>query len=142
MRRGAADRGAGRTAVAIGRGRLRAVASLVLLLLGVRVARAQDDAPERIDAGRFTAVFFPQDARLARALVTGAARTDSFPWLPRPRERVLIAVAPDMRRFRQWAGPGAPEWGVALAFPASKWVEAVAARWPPAENPMMPTRSG
>ena len=94
----------------------------MLLLLGVRVARAQDDAPERIDAGRFTAVFFPQDARLARALVTGAARTDSFPWLPRPRERVLIAVAPDMRRFRQWAGPGAPEWGVALAFPQSRRV--------------------
>jgi len=92
----------------------------VLLLLGARVAHAQDDAPERIDAGRFTAVFFPQDARLAHTLVTGAARTDSFPWLPRPRERVLIAVAPDMRRFRQWAGPGAPEWGVALAFPQSR----------------------
>jgi hypothetical protein len=65
-------------------------------------------------------VYFPQDERLARALVTGAARTDSFPWLPRPRERVLIAIAPDARRFRQWAGPGAPEWGVALAFPQSR----------------------
>jgi hypothetical protein len=67
-------------------------------------------------------VYFPQDERLARALVTGAARTDSFPWLPRPRERVLIAIAPDARRFRQWAGPGAPEWGVALAFPESRRV--------------------
>jgi hypothetical protein len=83
---------------------------------------AQDDAPKRLDAGRFTAVFFPQDDRLARALVTEAARTDSFPWLPRPRERVLIAIAPDARRFRQWAGPGAPEWGVALAFPDSRRV--------------------
>jgi hypothetical protein len=96
--------------------------SLVFLLLCVRPARAQDDAPNRLDAGRFTAVYFPQDERLARALVTGAARTDSFPWLPRPRERVLIAIAPDARRFRQWAGPGAPEWGVALAFPQSRRV--------------------
>jgi hypothetical protein len=119
LRRGAADRGAGRTAVAIGRWRRHAAASLLLLLFGTRPALAQDDAPERLDAGRFTAVYFPQDARLARTLVDGAARADSFPWLPRPRERVLIAVAPDMRRFRQWAGPGAPEWGVALAFPQS-----------------------
>jgi hypothetical protein len=96
--------------------------SLVFLLLGVRPARAQDDAPNRLDAGRFIAVYFPQDERLARGLVTGAARTDSFPWLPRPRERVLIAIAPDARRFRQWAGPGAPEWGVALAFPQSRRV--------------------
>ena len=83
---------------------------------------AQDDAPERLDVGRFTAVYFPQDDRLARALVAEAARTDTFPWLPRPRERVLIAIAPDARRFRQWAGPGAPEWGVALAFPDSRRV--------------------
>lgn len=67
-------------------------------------------------------MYFPQDERLAHTLVTGAARTDSFPWLPRPRERVLIAIAPDARRFRQWAGPGAPEWGVALAFPESRRV--------------------
>lgn len=67
-------------------------------------------------------MYFPQDERLARTLVSGAARTDSFPWLPRPRERVLIAIAPDARRFRQWAGPGAPEWGVALAFPDSRRV--------------------
>ena len=122
LRRSAADRGAGRTAVAIGRWRRCAAALLVLLLFTPRRARAQDDAPERLDAGRFTAVYFPQDERLARTLVTGAAHTDTFPWLPRPRERVLIAIAPDARRFRQWAGPGAPEWGVALAFPESRRV--------------------
>jgi hypothetical protein len=88
----------------------------------VRVSAAQNDAPERRDAGRFTVVYFPQDERLARSLVEGAARTDSFPWLPRPRQRVLIAIAPDARRFRQWAGPGVPEWGVALAFPDSRRV--------------------
>ncbi|MBW8768283.1 MAG: hypothetical protein JF589_00850 [Gemmatimonadetes bacterium] len=122
MRRGAADRGAGRRAVAIGRGLRRAGASLALAVCLVRPARAQDDAPRRLDVGRFTAVYFPDDDRLARTLLEGAARNDSFPWLPRPQQRVLIAIAPDARRFRQWAGPEAPEWGVALAFPASRRV--------------------
>jgi hypothetical protein len=83
-------------------------------------ARAQDDAPLRLDVGRFTAVYFPQDERLARTLLASAAATDSFPWLPRPAQHVLIAIAPDARHFRAWAGNGAPEWGVALAFPASR----------------------
>jgi hypothetical protein len=83
-------------------------------------AAAQDDAPNRLDVGRFTAVYFPSDERLARTLLEASARTDSFPWLPRPTQRVVIAIAPDARRFRQWAGSSAPEWGVALAFPASR----------------------
>jgi hypothetical protein len=33
---------------------------------------------------------------------------------------VLIAIAPDAERFRAWAGPEAPEWGAALAFPESR----------------------
>ena len=33
---------------------------------------------------------------------------------------MLIAIAPDARRFREWAGVGAPEWGAALAFPESR----------------------
>ncbi|HEX7978216.1 MAG TPA: hypothetical protein VF461_06410 [Gemmatimonadaceae bacterium] len=96
--------------------------SLALAACLVHRAGAQDDAPRRIDVGRFTAVFFPADERLARTLLEGAARNDSFPWLPRPRQHVLIAIAPDARRFHQWAGPGAPEWGVALAFPATRRV--------------------
>src|SRR6185369_16402722 len=40
--------------------------------------------------------------------------------LPRPAQRVLIAIAPDQRRFREWAGTSAPEWGAALAFPDSR----------------------
>lgn len=83
-------------------------------------APAQDDAPLRLDVARFTAVYYPPDELLARSLLAGAARTDSFPWLPRPRQRVLIAIAPDVARFRAWAGPAAPEWGVALAFPESR----------------------
>jgi hypothetical protein len=33
---------------------------------------------------------------------------------------VLIAIAPDRRRFREWIGPNAPEWGAAIAFPDSR----------------------
>jgi hypothetical protein len=83
-------------------------------------ASAQDDAPLRLDVGRFTAVYFPRDELLARSLLAGAARTDSFPWLPRPRQRVVLAIAPDAAHFRAWAGADAPEWGAALAFPESR----------------------
>jgi hypothetical protein len=82
----------------------------------------RQDAPNRLDRGRFTIVFYPGDDRLAGALMERALRTDSFPGLPRPTQRVLIAIAPDQQRFRQWAGPGAPEWGAALAFPESRRV--------------------
>jgi len=74
----------------------------------------------RLDAGRFTVVAAAVDARLARTLLTAAQATDSFPGLPRPRQRVLIAVAPDAERFRRWVGPAAPEWGAAIAFPAEQ----------------------
>jgi len=92
---------------------------LCATLLGLPLL-AQEGAPRRLDVARFTAVYFPRDDALARSLLAHAARTDSFPWLPRPRQRVLIALAPDAARFRAWAGPGAPEWGAALAFPESR----------------------
>jgi hypothetical protein len=95
-------------------------ALLALLAPLATPAHAQDDAPLRLDVGRFTAVYYPGDELLARSLLAGAARTDSFPWLPRPRQRVLLALAPDEARFRAWAGPHAPEWGSALAFPESR----------------------
>ena len=80
---------------------------------------AQDEAPRRLDVGRFTAVYFPKDDALAHSLLAYAARTDSFPGLPRPTRRVLIAIAPDASRFRAWAGSSSPDWGAALAFPES-----------------------
>lgn len=102
---------------------------MLLIAAGVAVSApcgatlaAQDDAPRRLDVGRFTAVYFPGDEPLVRSLLADAVRTDSFPWLPRPRQRVLLAIAPDAARFRAWAGPSAPEWGVALAFPDSRRV--------------------
>jgi hypothetical protein len=39
--------------------------------------------------------------------------------MPRPQQRVTIAIAPDRRRFREWAG-AAPEWGTAVAFPETR----------------------
>lgn len=78
-------------------------------------------APERLDRGRFAVTFFEQDRLLATSLADHALRTDTFPGLPRSQQRVTIAIAPDDRRFREWAG-GAPEWGSAVAFPESRRV--------------------
>jgi hypothetical protein len=74
----------------------------------------------RAEQGRFTVVHSAGDATLARSVLAEATARDTFPWLPRPRERVLIAIAPDRRRFREWIGPGAPEWGAAIAFPGER----------------------
>jgi hypothetical protein len=85
---------------------------------GVSIAGVQE-APNRLDRGRFTVLFFPQDRLLATSLAASALATDTFPGLPRPQQRVTIAIAPDERRFREWAG-SAPEWGSAVAFPESR----------------------
>ena len=53
-------------------------------------------------------------------MVASAAERDTFPGLPRSRDRVLIAIAPDADRFREWVGPYAPEWGAAIAFPEER----------------------
>ena len=57
-----------------------------------------------------------------RSLLAAAAERDSFPWLSRSGARVVIAVAPDERRFHEWIGPAAPEWGAAIAFPAQRTI--------------------
>jgi len=71
------------------------------------------------DSGRVSVVSSPGDEKLARALLAAAVGEDSFPGLPRPRQRVAIFIAPDARAFREWNGAGAPEWGAALAYPQS-----------------------
>lgn len=136
LRGSAEDGGGGRGAVergwwAPGRGdgpncrpHARAFLAAVLALLALvafspPAALSAQPAPERLDRGRFTVVYYPSEETLAHALVDDAARRDSFPGLPRPRERVLLAIAPDHRTFREWVGPGAPEWGAAITFPDS-----------------------
>ena len=85
-----------------------------------RPADGQSGAPRRLDTGRLTFVYYPQDDRLAHSLAAAALASDSFPGLPRPRQRALIAIAPNAKTFRAWVGPAAPEWGAALAFPESR----------------------
>jgi hypothetical protein len=98
--------------------RLALAARLALLLLfAAPRARAQAAEPERLDRGRFTIIAFPSDLPLARSLLAQAAANDTFPGLPRPHTRALIAIAPDAQRFREWTGAGAPDWGAAIAIP-------------------------
>jgi hypothetical protein len=97
----------------------RVLFALVALASHAARARAQD-APERIDRGRFTAVFYPGDALLVQSLIESAMANDTFPGLPRPKNQVLLAIAPDARRFRDWIGPEAPEWGAAITFPDTR----------------------
>ena len=89
------------------------------MLFAAPSARAQTSSPEaqRLDRGRFTIVAFPSDLTLARSLLDESVLRDTFPGLPRPHERALIAIAPDARRFREWTGSGAPDWGAAIAIP-------------------------
>jgi hypothetical protein len=92
-------------------------ALMLTVLLAPRMGRAQASAPVRLDRGRFTVVAYPRDRTLAGSVLAAALARDTFPGLPRPRQHVLVAIAPDAATFREWAGPGAPEWGAALAFP-------------------------
>src|SRR4051794_8386300 len=107
-------------ALRVTRGGIATLALLVAAHARLDGQRPTPDAPLRLDRGRFTVVCFPIDEKLATSLLARAVGADSFPGLPRPTQRVLIAIAPDQRRFREWAGPGAPEWGAALAFPDSR----------------------
>jgi hypothetical protein len=93
----------------------------VLLLFGANWVHAQATpvAPIRLDTGRLTVVYYPSEARLAKTIVSQVINADSFPDIPRPKERILVALAPDQQRFREWVGPYAPEWGAAVAFPES-----------------------
>ena len=108
-----------RGAPAAGGGRARAGAALLAVVLAIAHAGAQE-APQRIDRGRFTVLAYAKDSVLAASLVERAVALDTFPGLPRPREAVLIQVAPDTRAFRELIGAGAPEWGAAYAFPAER----------------------
>lgn len=71
----------------------------------------------RLDSGRVTVVADRRDERLARSLLSEAVTHDSFPGLPRAKNSVLIAIAPNADMFRAWVGRSAPEWGSAIAIP-------------------------
>jgi hypothetical protein len=90
-------------------------------LTGATRAAAQSDA-EHFSGGRFTVLAYAADAGFARNLLAAAQANDTFPGLPRPRHAVVIALAPDDARFREWTGAQFPEWGVAAAFPARQTI--------------------
>ena len=73
---------------------------------------------EVLENGRFRVAAFPEDVALARSLLRMAVGQDTFPGLPRPSARVVIEIAPDEERYREWVGPRVPEWGAAVAFPS------------------------
>jgi len=100
-------------------GVLSVIMSVVLSVVLSAVLLFQE-TPERLDRGRFVFLHFPQDRVLAASLAEHALRTDTFPGLPRPQQRVIIAIAPDREHFRDWVGDAVPEWGSAVAFPASR----------------------
>ena len=62
----------------------------------------------------------PRTSQLASSLLTTAVRQRHFPWLPAPRDRVLIAIAPDRGTFRELARSRAhPSRGRRSPFPTS-----------------------
>ncbi len=104
---------------------LAAATALAFTLATASSAAAQGpDAPPagavRHEAGRFTIFALPSEERLARALLAEAQSRDTFPGLPRLRAPVTITLAASERMFRELIGAGAPEWGAAIAFPASQ----------------------
>jgi len=108
---------------------LLVVGPLVVGLLGTSAPRllggsqaGSANAPLRLDRGRFTVVFFESEQTLAKSLVDGAVRADTFPGLPRPQQHIVLELAPDRKHFRDWVGPGAPEWGAAITFPETRRV--------------------
>ncbi|MGA1308389.1 MAG: peptidase MA family metallohydrolase [Gemmatimonadaceae bacterium] len=102
---------------------------LVALMGRATAVTAQDPAwpavppgAELVEAGRFSILAFPSESRLARTLLADALARDTFPGLPRPQDRVRIALAPSATVFRAWVGPTAPDWGAASAIPARRLI--------------------
>jgi hypothetical protein len=99
----------------------RIVVRAAALLLAVAPVRAPAQFV-RVSEGRVHVVSHPDDSVLARRLLRSATQRDTFPDLPRPHASVLVMLAPDSATFRQWVGPGVPEWGAAIAIPAQSRV--------------------
>ena len=115
---GTGNRGSSEARFPVPRSRFPWLLAVCVLFVVTTTAGAQTSA-SRYDRGRFTVVAYKTDELLAKSLLASAVTRDTFPGLARPTQRVVIAIAPDHRRFREWIGPAAPEWGAAVAFPES-----------------------
>ena len=118
---GTGDRNGGHRAARSRRFPVRYPRFCLCWLVGALLASAVSLGAQavKLDSTRFTVVAEARDEQLARSLLAAAVANDTFPGLARPRARVVIAVAPDRRTFREWIGPTVPEWGAAVAFPES-----------------------
>ena len=114
-----AREGRGRGRASLNGSRFPLVCWLIATLIGIANSAGAQEPGIRLDSTRFTVVAYPRDEQLAKSLLAAAVANDTFPGLPRPVERVVIAVAPDRNTFRDMIGPTAPEWGAAVAFPES-----------------------
>lgn len=94
-------------------------AALALALLVATPAPASAQGVVRTVRGRIVMESAPGDTVMARALAEAALATDTFPGLPRPREQVLVQLAPSEAAFRALTS-GAPEWGAAIALPRER----------------------
>jgi hypothetical protein len=98
---------------------LRAAAAFLTLSVSLSGQEPVQARAVEIDSGRFTFVAFPRDAALAQSLLGEALRRDTFPGLPRPAAHARILITPDALHFREAIGASAPEWGAAIATPAT-----------------------
>ncbi len=113
-----------------------------------RVAGAQTFGPlvdlppggRVLTEGRFQVLHYPDETRLAESMLRAAVANDSFVGLPRLRDTVRIALAPDAARFAAWVGGGAPEWGAAFAFPDERLVVMQGRDAPGAGDPLQTLR--
>jgi hypothetical protein len=112
LRGGAEDGRGGRGTAA----RLALVATLALAPLRAQELQLPREVV-RVDSTRFTFLALPRDLLLAGSLLRESVERDTFPGLPHPHTPVVVIIAPDARRFREWIGPSAPEWGAAVAMP-------------------------
>ena len=122
LRRGAEDGGGRAESRSVAsRGSRRAVALAGARRSAPRAAVAQD-APRAARSRPLHRRVLSRASERSRASLLDARRRDRH--LSRAaaarRSACCIAIAPDARRFREWVGPGAPEWGAAIAFPDSR----------------------
>ena len=89
---------------------------LAVAVLCASPLHASPPGARRTDGDRFTFVHYAGDSALAQSLLRAALARDTFPGLPRSRERVLVMIAPDAAVFREWAGHASFPWAAAFAF--------------------------
>lgn len=80
-------------------------------------------APQQVQVGEVTAVYWPGQEAVAAALAELADGAGSWPGLPAaPQRPVRLIIAENTRRFDSVTLRRLPPWGVGAAFPASRTI--------------------